>query len=218
MKEVIEKQAGISLKRNFIFPCCAKISRFQNVVVSSHPNIIMLGYFGGLQSWQCVEQVIEIAIRLRKLDDRYKLLILTGSKVDKIQHLLDELGKENYILKAVSQEEIPDWVGKMDISFALRSDRSLNRVSSPTKLRESLAAGVPIVVTEASGDWDEVVSVETGMVIPNLRISEKTIADLHNFCLQVKANRIDFFDKCRNAVANHTWEFYSEKFIKFIEK
>lgn len=218
LQNVIEEQAGLKLSNNFIFPCCAKISRFNDCKINENNSVITLGYFGGLHSWQCVEQVLQLAIGLRRIDSRYKLLILTGSNTKSIKPLLDKLGEDNYEIHSVSQADIPSWVSKMDVSFALRADRSLNRVSSPTKLSESLAAGVPVVVTEASGDWAEIVTEKTGLVLPGLAITDETINKIHQFCCEVKNKRMIYFNNCREAVKDRTWENYATEFIKFIEE
>ena len=39
---------------------------------------IVLCYLGGLQKWQCVEETLDIFLRLKKKDDRYFLCIYTN--------------------------------------------------------------------------------------------------------------------------------------------
>lgn len=217
LRDTIEKQSGMSFKHNFIFPCCADINRFTDVKPDLKNEQIVLGYFGGLHKWQCVEEVIKIAIELKKIDKRYHLLILTQSPHNQLDQLLKELGHDNYTIKSATPQDIPFEISKMDVSFALREDLSLNRVSSPTKLSESLAAGVPLVVTPSSGDYKEIVSEKTGLVLSSLSFSQSSISQIHNFCMNVKEKRMDFFNDCREMVKERTWEDYANHFIDFIE-
>ena len=214
---LIEKQTGGVLKNNFIFPCCANIERFKNVHCVQNSDIV-LGYFGGLNDWQCIPQVIKFVIELRKLDPRYRFLLITQSDYKKYEYLLSELGKENYTVISAEQNQIPNLIAKMDISFAIRTNRNLNIVSSPTKISDSLAAGVPVIVTQFTGDYKETIDGNTGCVLKDENVTDINIKKIHRFCLQVKNNRDYYFDTCRIKVSKRTWNFYAKQFISFIEK
>lgn len=217
LKSTVEQQAQTPLVNNFIFPCCAKIDRFENVTFN-HDAYIIIGYFGGLNKWQCIPQVIKFVIELRKLDNRYKLLIITQSKYDKFNNLLSELGENNYTIKSSDINGMPQLISQMDVSFAIRDNYTLNIVSSPTKLSESLAAGVPLIVSQYSGDYEEIVDDTTGCVIDDTNITPENISKIHQFCQKVKNNRALYYNNCRNKISDRTWEKYRDNFISFIEK
>lgn len=221
LKRNIEEYAGMELKRNFIFPCCADLDRFSTDYRRDDrfSDRIVLGYFGGLSKWQCVDELIDLAIALNKIDARYFLLVLTNSPVSDIKPKLDRLGEQNYFVKAVDFSEMPKWISYMDVSFVLRDNRPLNIVSSPTKLSESLAAGVPVVVTRYSGDYsDIVIEGETGVVLDSLDLSAKDITRIHTFVCDTIADREMTRASCKRAVKGRTWKKYSSDFIKFIEE
>jgi glycosyltransferase involved in cell wall biosynthesis len=219
LQQNVEEYAGCALKANYIFPCCADISRFKGIKErEDFEGRIVLGYFGGLSKWQCIDAVIEMAIALNRMDGRYLLLILTNSPTDDILARLEELGTDNYMIRSIGFSEVPLWISKMDISFNLREDRPLNTVSSPTKLSESLAAGVPVVVTEFSGDYKEiVVDGRTGVVLRDLKASDENLRKVDSFIQYKLTDDEKVRESCRAAVKNRTWQQYSLGLINFLE-
>lgn len=217
LKKNIENRTSKTLKKCFIFPCCADISRFNNISSENKNDKIILGYFGSLSKWQCIDEVIDIYKRLKAKDSRYFLLILTGSNWGNYKSQLDEIG--DYCVKSISFEEMPKYIASMDITFALRELRPLNIVSSPTKLSESLASGVPVIVTEATGDYKElIINERTGIILNNLDITINDIEAIHEFCLKIKKDKEFYVKCCRGVVEGRTWNKYSKEFIKHIEK
>ncbi len=215
----IETYAGKVLTSNFIFPCCADVNRFVISEKMEFKDRFVLGYFGGLSKWQCVDYVIDYAIKLNNIDKRYFLLLLTNSNTESIQDRLNLLGPDNYMIKSVGFSEIPRWLSLLDMSFNLRENRPLNIVSSPTKLSESLASGVPVVVTEYSGDYREIIKDGvTGLVLPDLEVTDENVSLIHSFMLRIHENNNMIRKACRSQVVNRTWKQYTLEFIKFIEQ
>lgn len=221
LKRNIEEYTGIELKRNFVFPCCADLDRFSDDHRrdSRFKDRIVLGYFGGLSKWQCVDELVDLAIALNKIDERYFLLVLTNSPISYIKPKLDLLGEQNYFVKAVGFADMPKWISYMDVSFALRENRPLNIVSSPTKLSESLATGVPVVVTRFSGDYNDIITDgKTGVVLDGLDFSSKDITKVHDFVCESIRDRERTRIICKQAVQDRTWRNFSSDFINFIEE
>lgn len=219
LRRQLMKYSGLELNNTFIYPCCADIMRFENVVCPKNVEKIVIGYFGGFNKWQCIDSILDICIELRKKDNRLFLMIITNSDPTPYKEKLDKIGRENYCIKGVPFSEIPENISKMDASFALREDRPLNIVSSPTKLSESLAAGVPIIVTKASGDYaDMLIDKKNGLLIDNINYTSEDIDRIYNFLLYVKENRKEVFDICRYSVKERTWYNYCKKFHEFIKE
>ena len=209
--------SNMELKNTFIFPCCADKTRFENIVCTENNERIVLGYFGGFNKWQCIDVILDIFIELQQKDSRFYLLILTNSDYSPYKEKLALIGDSNYAIKGVSFDKVPENVAKMDLSFALREKRPLNIVSSPTKLSESLAAGVPLIVTKASGDYaDMCINGENAFVFDDLDYDRKSIDELYQFCIRVYNNRKEIFDICRESVKDRTWNNYVKQFHKFI--
>jgi glycosyltransferase involved in cell wall biosynthesis len=219
LRKELMKQSGLELNNTFIYPCCADITRFENVICPKNEEKIVVGYFGGFNKWQCINTILDIFVELRKKDKRFFLMLITNSSPELYKEKLDEIGKENYSFKGVPFNEIPENISKMDASFALRENRPLNIVSSPTKLSESLAAGVPIIVTKASGDYAEMlIQNQNGLCIESVDYTSEDIENIYRFLLYVKENRKEVFETCRTSVRKRTWNNYSNSFHKFLEE
>ena len=111
---------------------------------------IVLGYSGGLQKWQNIDKIINIVARLREIDSNIYLMIFTNHSIDIYKKLLLKIGEENYNVKALKAKDIPSYLKLFDAGFLLRDNWVLNKVSSPTKICEYLAAGVPVICTQYS--------------------------------------------------------------------
>lgn len=213
----IQDYVGKNLQNVFIFPCCADKIRFTDLCAPNNDRIVV-GYFGGLNVWQCFEHIIDMFKRLIEKDHRFFLLVLTNSDYSQYKNELDSIGASNYEVKKVHRDDMPKEISRMDISIAIREDRPLNRVSSPTKLCESLLAGVPTIVTRASGDYSDFITHgSNGFITNEVVLSEEELNDLWSYCIDVKNNRKYFFEKCRKSVENRTWNLYSDKLNEFIK-
>lgn len=219
LRKQLMEYSGLELNNTFIYPCCADIARFEHTSCPCNKEKIVVGYFGGFNKWQCIDTILDIFIELRKKDSRFFLMLITNSSTEPYKEKLEKIGKENYSIKGVPFNEIPENISKMDASFALRESRPLNIVSSPTKLSESLAAGVPIIVTKASGDYAEMlIDNKNGLLIESIDYTADDIDRLYKFLLYVKENRKEVFDACQASVKGRTWNNYCKAFHKFIEE
>lgn len=217
LRKELMKQSGLELNNTFIYPCCADITRFEHTTYPSNKEKIVVGYFGGFSKWQCIDTILDIFIELRRKDPRFFLMLITNSSPEPYKEKLEKIGKENYSIKGVPFNEIPENISQMDASFALREERPLNIVSSPTKLSESLAAGVPIIVTRGSGDYAEMlIDNKNGLLIESIDYTAADIDRLYKFLLYVKENRKEVFDICKESVKERTWNNYCKEFHKFL--
>lgn len=213
----ITEYTGNTPNNTYIFPCCADISRFKSVTCPDNAEKIILGYFGGFNKWQCIDKVLDIFIKLRNIDKRFYLMLITNSSPEPYKEKLTLIGEENYLLRSAQRDEMPSLISKMDVSFAIREERPLNNVSSPTKLSESLMAGVPIIVTKASGDYaDMYIKDRNAYLLDKLDLNDKDIKGLYDYCLYVHSNRQEIFNICRESVKERTWNNYVNKFHQFI--
>lgn len=212
LKEQLEVNTGVSVKKHSIISCGVDLNRFYDASRKPIEGInlddrIVLGYCGGFQNWQNFGEIIDVAIRLHKLDDRIFLLAFSNSDITPYLNKLLQLGDDNYYIVGLPSEEVPSHLKLMDAGFLLRSDWVLNRVSSPTKICEYLAAGVPLICTRYSGDYERsVIHLDNGFVANEPHLSEEEINELYKWLLEVKENRSAFAVRCVESVRNRTFE------------
>lgn len=223
LKQQIEINSKRDIKDYVIISCGVDIDRFQNAKNTTINgldlrNRIVLGYCGGLQGWQNFDAMINLAIRLYKLDCRIFLLVLSNGNKEPYEKALHELGEENYYIKGLMPKDIPSYMKLMDAGLLLRSDLILNRVSSPTKICEYLAAGVPLICTRYSGDYSRSVKQGiNGFVIDEPVPSDDEILKLLKWLKEVKNSRHIITEKCVESVKDRTFNAEFEGLVDKID-
>lgn len=157
-----------------IIPCCVSDQCFVAPSDATEsmfePGALVLAYAGSMADWQCGPEMIKLFAALHHHDDRCRFLLLTPtSDHEKVLRFAQEVGLPAgaFMLKAVAHEEVPAYLATAHMGVLLRRPDAVNYVSSPTKFGEYLAAGLPVLMTDAIGDYSRLAE-RTGMgfVIP----------------------------------------------------
>lgn len=222
----LEKNTDTKITTNSIISCGVNTelyncNAYEGDLMKLTENRIVLGYCGGLQAWQNINLIVDLAIKLYKLDDRIFLVIYTGFDIPaNLQKQLDGLGAENYCIKGLLPAEVPSHLKLLDAGFLLRDDLVLNTVSSPTKICEYLAAGVPMICTEYSGDYARSVRHgKEGFILKNHpNYDSYTIIELLSYLKGVKTDRADYKKMCEMAASKRTFKSEFSLLDQFIRK
>ena len=108
-------------------------------------------YAGGLQTWQRVDRMLEVA---EMMSGQYRFLFLTGSP-ELLKAKLHNIGTHDIKVDSVPNAAIAEFYGRASYGFLLRDNSIINRVACPTKLVEYMRAGViPIVEQPLIGDFE----------------------------------------------------------------
>lgn len=212
LRHQLETNTGSKIKDYSLISCGVDVERFNKAQCAQIEgldlsNRIVLGYCGGFHGWQNFDKMIDLVTRLRKLDQRVFLLAFSNSSVEPYKEKLAELGKENYCIKGLQSHEVPSHLKLMDAGLLLRSNLILNIVSSPTKICEYLAAGVPLICTQYSGDYARSVTHKVnGYVGADPVFTDTEVKDLLEWLKNVKANRGEIAQLCTESVAERTFE------------
>lgn len=220
----LERNVGVKISKNPIISCGVNLSLYKKFSQEYNLGIdvkgrIIVGYCGGLQIWQNITAIVDVACRLYQLDSRIFLVIYTAFDIpDDLNKKLQQLGKDNYIIRSLKSGEVPSALKWFDAGFLLRDKLPLNIVSSPTKICEYLAAGVPVICTPYSGDYSRSVQVgKTGYVFAEYPIIlQSDIEGLLYYLIRVKSER-DYYSKlCIEAASKRTFGKEYEHLINMI--
>lgn len=216
LKKQLEINTSMKIRNYRIISCGVNLERF-NVPKATLPidltNRIVIGYSGALQKWQCIEDVIKIATFLSQKDMHVFLIIFTMDSLEPYKNLLEGLGEENYYSCSLKTDDVPSYLKLLDAGFLVRDNLVLNKVASPTKTPEYLAAGAGLICTAYAGDF-EVYTKDRGncfvlrddrygdiddMLIWLKRIKEKkpdnSFLKQYSFQEQFNRSNIFFFDE-----------------------
>lgn len=107
-------------------------------------------YHGGFSKHRGLEELVAAAA-LPSLDGTHVVFLGYGSQAAELRALAaaSPVADRVHVLPAVTPDELIDWVRGADVAVMPIQDSTLNhRLSTPNKLFEALAAGVPIVASD----------------------------------------------------------------------
>lgn len=119
------------------------------------PDDIVLAYAGSTAGWQSfatVQQWLEGV-----LHDQPQVKVLFLAREDAAISELEAAWPGRVQRAWVKPEEVPAVLAACDQALLLRDDTLTNRVASPTKFAEYLAAGLPVLISDQIGDFPDLV-------------------------------------------------------------
>lgn len=150
-----------------VIPCCVDMSRFRFDESSRHASRRALGagdrkviaYSGSLGSWYAERELVELFDRLRARVPAL-LLILTQSASGRLESLLQGRGiaRDDFRVVHVAPRDMPSMLSAADAGVSFIRPSFSKMASSPTKIAEYLAMGLPTFLNRGVGDCDELLS------------------------------------------------------------
>lgn len=193
LKRQLEINTKMIVSDYRIISCGVDLERYNvnkaTLPVDLHDRVVV-GYSGALQGWQCVEDIIKVTTLLYQKDKRIFLIIYTMDNLEPYLDLLDKLGKDNYYVCSLKADEVPSHLKLLDAGFLIRDNFVLNKVASPTKTPEYLAAGAGLICTAYSGDFEKYTKGRGNCYVLDENRFEN-IEKLLEWLYQIKKNKPD---------------------------
>lgn len=163
-----------------VIPCCADLKHFNPATLSDgitqrrrqelsipEQSEIMI-YLGSLGTWYMGEEMIRFFSFLLKEKPGMIFLVVTKDSPDKLNEWCQRYGVPKDMLRVIPAErdEVPALIAmsKLSVFFILPSYSK--KASSPTKLAELMAMGVPVLCNAGVGDVADIVKrSEAGWVM-----------------------------------------------------
>lgn len=151
-----------------VIPCCVDAGRFAAAATLDREAIRgelglsgrrVLVYVGALGGWYLTEELAEFLATAHAQDPQTFSLILTQSPPEKLTARLQALGvqPENVLVRGVPPAEVPRYLKAADVALSFIKPCFSKLSSSPTKIAEYLASGLPVVSNAGIGDVDEMI-------------------------------------------------------------
>ena len=163
-----------------VIPCCADFDHFAvptdaaRLAMRSELGIasgaLVLSYLGSLGTWYMLEEMLRLfAAAARKRDD-VQLLFITRDWRDGHEALLNSMGlqalRHRIHVRSASRDQVPVLLGASDIMLSFIKPAYSKMASSPTKLAEGFALGIPVISNAGVGDVDQITrDLDAGAVI-----------------------------------------------------
>jgi len=169
----LDERPGASVT---VIPCCVDVVRFRFDSTARENRRRELGagstkllvYVGKIGPRYMIDETIEFAKTVRRHVGDARLLVLSHEDPAAFQAIAERHGFGAWMdVRRASTDEIPGWLSAADAGIALIRPSASERGSSPIKISEYLAAGLPVVTTPAIGDVSAAIERESlGVVIP----------------------------------------------------
>jgi glycosyltransferase involved in cell wall biosynthesis len=151
-----------------VIPCCVDFGRFEKVEQTSKESlraelnlthrrvIVYLGSFGG---WYMTDEMTEFLAAAHRQDQATFSMILTQSPRQMVVDRWASLGIEprDILVTQVTPDEVPRYLKAADIAISFIKPCYSKQSSSPTKIAEYLASGLPVVCNTGVGDLDKLI-------------------------------------------------------------
>ncbi len=152
-----------------VIPCCVDFARFETVAAISRESlraelnlaerrvIVYLGSFGG---WYMTDEMTEFLAVARQQNPATFAMILTQSSSPTVIERMSSLGFEpnDFLVTQVAPGEVPRYLKAADIAISFIKPCYSKQSSSPTKIAEYLASGLPVVCNAGVGDLDKLIN------------------------------------------------------------
>ena len=206
-----------------VVPCCVSIELVSATVevaankraeAEYSPSDIVVVYSGGLSHYQQVPAMLALWRRLMD-DASLHFLLLTNDSPQSVPAVVGDLSDFGGRLRhmTLTRLDVPAMLAAADIGFMLRDTRELNRVASPVKFPEYLAAGLAVVASPGTGDISGLVEkYRLGALVDpaHLDAGEATVREL---IAVVKRDRASVKERARALAASHfDWRGHAPTF------
>ena len=157
----------------FRSPCCVDTNRFspnQSGInlpskLNLPPQSNVLIHVGSVGTWYRLD--LELAF-FNELPPTWYFLILTTDQ-EKANAVIQQTvsAKDRIILRSASYQDVSDYLLQANASIMWIEPSFSKRASSPVKLGESLAMGLPVIVNAGIGDMDDLIQKNSLGIIIN---------------------------------------------------
>jgi len=110
-------------------------------------------YAGGLDRWQCIDEMLTLFAKIQKKIPAASLTILSSQQALALE-LLAKYSIQNGKVSYVPLAEVEHELQKYKYGFLLRAEHPINNVATPTKMNTYLSCGIIPIYTSAIRDFE----------------------------------------------------------------
>jgi glycosyltransferase involved in cell wall biosynthesis len=159
-----------------VIPCCVDTDRFRidpearartRAALRLERRAVAV-YSGTLGSWYMAKEMTTFVAALRRLRNDLAWLVLTHADPSELTDLAraQGIGPDDLVVRRAPPGEMPALLAAGDLGLSFIRPCFSKKGSSPTKVAEYLAAGLPVVMNDGVGDVSELATTEGCVVLP----------------------------------------------------
>ena len=138
-------------------------------------DALVISYLGSLGTWYMLNEMLLFFHHLKQKYNNAFFLILTHSNksvvIDQLKGI--KLNSNHFIIMEASRMDVPVLIKASDLNISFIKPVYSKISSSPTKLGEVLAMGIPVIANAGVGDVQAIIeNANVGLVLKNFETSE----------------------------------------------
>ena len=159
-----------------VIPCCADLELFhfseeERAQAKAKLNLqdrFVIVYSGSVGGWYLADKMADFFVELARIRPNSYFLWLTMGPRSLVEKLMSERGlnTDQFTVCAARPLDVPMYLSAADMGIAFYKPTFSRLATSPVKLAEYLACGLPVVINAGVGDSDTLISAErVGVVV-----------------------------------------------------
>ena len=195
-------------KNIFVIPCSVDYSKFnysnykfktkkikKNLNFKKNSKILI--YIGSYGKYYMINEMIILYSYLKRKFKSLNFLIVSNQKEKFINHLASNKNCNDIKIINADWSQIPKYLSISDISLCLIKPTFAKIASSPTKLSESLAMGVPVIANSKIGDLNKILNKEKFGCLININ-NINNVNNLKKINSLLKLKKVNVRKKSKN--------------------
>lgn len=171
-----------------VIPCCIDKNRFRETdgfnretlrreyQLGNKTVFVYVGSFGG---WYMSDELVNFFVHAHRRNPNSYTIVLTQREQEKIRNLLLNAGlnESDFTVQSVLPQDVPKYLKMADVALSLIRACYSKQASSPTKIAEYLASGLPVISNSGVGDLDTLIENEkVGVIVRGFEEKDYTDA------------------------------------------
>ena len=166
-----------------VVPCCTDLNRFRfnqndrdrvRAELSLQDRFVLV-YSGSIGGWYLTDKTADFFVALLKRRPNGHFLWLTGGDQGLVEKLMSDRGikRDQFTVRNVTTDEVSGYLSAADVGIAFYKPTFSRLATSPVKVSEYLACGLPVIVNAGVGDCDTFVAAQkVGAVVKDFSEEE----------------------------------------------
>lgn len=181
-------------------------------------NKFVIIYIGSAYySWQNVHRTIEVFRLIKNEIEQTAFLILLVRKEDHmiVNDFIRKLNihENDYLIRAVPHENICGYLNASDLGVLLRHSHTMNKVASPGKLGEYLAAGLPVITTKIVKNSEVIEEKNYGIILNDMDDNDEILYKIIPFIKYDIKKRFEISEWARQEFST---DAYGQEYVNIL--
>ena len=127
----------------------------------------LLAYLGSLGTWYMLEEMLDLFVIVKSARPRSRFLFVTPDDPEQVYAAAARRGiaREDVVVRSATRQEVRFYLSAADLGVFFIRPSASKVSSSPTKLGEYLAMGIPVLTNGGVGDVADIIERTGGGVV-----------------------------------------------------